>query len=155
MCALDAMVLHDDEGTGEEARYTGGCGYNDTVDDVVPGDCPARVGSGLGESPCSLYDLGRTPDDQELRLGLNGSDAIGLAVIVLRWVKLSGNARLLPPTKLPSRVVGTRNVSRTSRRVGSHISEFCSIASFSWRRTTRSKVKSNSWEMITQLIIDR
>jgi len=68
---------------------------------------------------------------------------------------LSGGARLLPLSEVPPRVVGTRNTSRNSWRVGPQALGFCNVASFSWRRMTRSKVESNVWETMTQFIMDR
>lgn len=44
---------------------------------------------------------------QELRLDLNGSDTIELGPFSLRWVTLSGNAGLILPNRLLSRVAGT------------------------------------------------
>ena len=54
---LEEMVLRGDEGTGEEARFVVGCGYNDTIDSAAPGEGPSYIRSSPGESSRSVYDL--------------------------------------------------------------------------------------------------
>jgi hypothetical protein len=115
---VDATALRGDEGTGDEVMHTCGCRDDDIVDTIDPGAVPPCIGSSPDESS----------DDQELRLDLNGSDTIELEVLALRGT--SGYVRLRPPSILPSRVLGARNTSRTSRLAGSQTPEFCNIASF-------------------------
>ena len=131
MCVLDPKVLRDDEGDGDGGRDSCRCRYDDTVESLVPKPGPSTIGSGVDDNPRSGFDPEPIVEDQELRLELNGSDITELAAFSLRKVTLSGNVRLLLPSKLLSRVVGTRNTSLTSWRAGSHKREFCSIASFS------------------------
>ena len=152
---LDRTELRGDEGAGDRGSHSGWYGYNGIVESDVPGSGPLNIGSSLNENSCSVDDLEPTLEDQELRLDMNGSDIIEPVVFSLRWVTLSGNVRLLLPSKLLSRVVGTRNTSLASRRAGSQKPGFRNIASFSWRRMTRSKVRSSTWDMMTQVIIDR
>ena len=119
MCVLDRMALRGDEGTGDGGSHSGGCKYDGMAKSVVLGSGPSRIGSSLDRSSCSVDDLEPALEDQELRLDMNGSDTMEPVVVPLRWVTLSGNAGLIPPSKLLSRVVGTRNTPLTSRRAGS------------------------------------
>lgn len=116
---LDRMVLRGDEGADDGGSHSGGCKYDGMAKSVVLGSGPSRIGSSLDRSSCSVDDLEPTLEDQELRLDMNGSDTMEPVVFPLRWVTLSGNAGLMPPSKLLSRVVGTRNTPLTSRRAGS------------------------------------